>query len=125
MGHGQTNMLTNVTTEPLATDEHSPAYTQICFEVPSPDAVELRRLLRSVRALSRNDVSVWKAKQLWQPVSAGGPILFDWYEARLLAAFKDQVPVCIRRMQASKPVSVRIRKIIDALLALERLRRPD
>ena len=92
------------------------------FEVPPPDAVELRRMLKAIRMLSREDVSRSKIRDLWQPVSAGGHIRFDHYQALLLASLRAQVPGAIRRVRASKPVSYRTRKIVEALLALETLR---
>ncbi len=51
-------------------------------------------------------------------------MLFDQYQALLLTALKGQVPGSIRRVRASKPVAYRTRKIVEALLALESLKRP-
>ncbi|WP_373503023.1 hypothetical protein [Aestuariivirga sp.] len=101
------------------------AATDTYFEVPPPDAVELRRVLRAVKTQSREDVSAWKARELWQPVYDGGPMLFEQYQALLLAALKGQVPDSIRRVRASRPVTSRTRKIVEALLALGRLKRPS
>ena len=125
MGHARTEILVKAQrTESIAGDEHVPSQAGTYFEVPPPDAVELRRVLRAVKTFCREDVSAWKAKELWQPAYEGGPMLFDQYQALLLAALKGQVPGSIRRVRASKPVAYRIRKIVEALLALEGLKRP-
>ncbi|WP_373503042.1 hypothetical protein [Aestuariivirga sp.] len=95
------------------------------LDVPPPDAVELRRVRRALKTLSREDVSAWKARELWQPAYEGGPMLFDHYQAVLLAALKGEVPRSIRRIRAARPVTNRTRKIVEALLALGRVKRPS
>ncbi|WP_373503202.1 hypothetical protein [Aestuariivirga sp.] len=124
MGHARTDILAEAKIESIAGDEHVSSPVDTYFEVPPPDAVELRRVLRAVKTLRRSDVSAWKARELWQPVYDGGPMLFDQYQALLLTALKGQVPGSIRRVRASKPVAYRTRKIVEALLALESLKRP-
>lgn len=77
------------------------------------DAKELRRILRTVKKISRSDGSA-----LWQPVSPGGPSRYDYYQEALMIAFRDQLPSSIRRLKASKPIAVRTRKIVSAMLTL-------
>lgn len=125
MDHARTDIVEKTTTGAIASDDHAPVPADTYFEVPPPEAAELRRILRAVKTLSREDISVWKARELWQSAYSGGPMLFDQYQALLLAALKDQVPGSIRRVRASKPVSYRTRKIVEALLALGRLKRPS
>lgn len=79
------------------------------------DNKELRRVLRSVKKIARSDGSA-----LWQPVAPGGPSRFDHYQQILLDAFKDQLPGSIRRLKASKPIAVKTRKVVAAMLTLNR-----
>lgn len=79
------------------------------------DAKELRRILRTVKKISRSDGSA-----LWQPVAPGGPSRYDYYQEALMTAFRDQLPSSIRRLKASKPIAVRTRKIVGAMLTLGR-----
>lgn len=79
------------------------------------DNKELRRVLRSVKKIARSDGST-----LWQPVGPGGPSRYDHYQQILLDAFKDQLPGSIRRLKASKPIAVKTRKVVAAMLALNR-----
>ena len=83
------------------------------------DTKELRRVLRSVKKIARSDGS-----SLWQQVSPGGPIRYDHYQEILLAAFRDQLPGSIRRLKASKPIAVKTRKVVAAMLTLNRFN-PD
>ena len=82
---------------------------------PKIDNKELRRVLRSVRKLARGD-----GNALWQPIAPGGPSRFDHYQAILLDAFKDQMAGSIRRLKASKPIAVKTRKVVAAMLALNK-----
>lgn len=77
------------------------------------DAKELRRILRTVKKISHSDGSA-----LWQPVAPGGPSRYDYYQDTLMVAFRDQLPSSIRRLKASKPIAVRTRKIVSAMLTL-------
>lgn len=79
------------------------------------DLKELRSVLRAVRKATQGDGSM-----LWQPPHPGGPTRFDHYHQVLLNAFKAQMPGSIRRLKASKPIAVRTRKIVAAMLALSR-----
>lgn len=79
------------------------------------DNKELRRVLRSVKKIARGD-----GNGLWQPVAPGGPSRYDHYQQILLEAFKDQLPGSIRRLKASKPIAVKTRKVVAAMLALNR-----
>ncbi|MFN4144016.1 hypothetical protein [Aestuariivirga sp.] len=81
------------------------------------DPKELRRVLRAVKNIARKDGSA-----LWQPVSPGGPIRYDYYQGVLVAAFKDQMPGSIRRLKASKPIAVRTRKVVAAMLTLNKFK---
>jgi len=77
------------------------------------DLKELRSVLRAVRKATQGDGS-----SLWQPVRPGGPNRYDHYQQVLFNAFKAQMPGSIRRLKASKPIAVRTRKIVAAMLAL-------
>jgi hypothetical protein len=77
------------------------------------DLKELRSVLRAVRKTTQGDGSA-----LWQPVRPGGPTRYDHYQQVLFNAFKAQMPGSIRRLKASKPIAVRTRKIVAAMLAL-------
>jgi hypothetical protein len=79
------------------------------------DPKELRRILRTVKKISRSDGAA-----LWQPVAPGGPSRYDYYQEALMIAFRDQLPSSIRRLKASKPIAVRTRKIVSAMLTLGR-----
>ena len=83
------------------------------------DLKELRSVLRAVRKATQGDGS-----SLWQPVRPGGPTRYDHYHQVLFNAFKAQMPGSIRRLKASKPIAVRTRKIVAAMLALGRFE-PD
>lgn len=100
-----------------ALKEHSAPEVRSEGEVSKPsgkiDAKELRRILRTVKKISRSDGSA-----LWQPVSPGGPSRYDYYQEALMIAFRDQLPSSIRRLKASKPIAVRTRKIVGAMLTL-------
>lgn len=87
---------------------------------PKVDNKELRRVLRSVRKVARGDGSA-----LWQPISPGGPSRYDHYQAILLEAFKDQMAGSIRRLKASKPIAVKTRKVVAAMLALNKFAPDD
>ena len=82
---------------------------------PKVDNKELRRVLRSVKKMARGD-----GNALWQPIAPGGPTRYDQFQEILLEAFKDQMAGSIRRLKASKPIAVRTRKIVAAMLALSR-----
>ena len=77
------------------------------------DLKELRSVLRAVRKATQGD-----GHTLWQPVRPGGPNRYDHFEQVLFNAFKAQMPGSIRRLKASKPIAVRTRKIVAAMLAL-------
>lgn len=94
-------------------DEKRPATA--ARTVAKTDTKELRRVLRSVKKIARSDGSV-----LWQPVSPGGPSRYDLYQEVLLNAFRDQLPGSIRRLKASKPIAVKTRKVVAAMLTLNR-----
>ena len=79
------------------------------------DLKELRSVLRAVRKAAQGDGS-----SLWQPVRPGGPSRYDHYQQVLFNAFRAQMPGSIRRLKASKPIAVRTRKIVAAMLALGR-----
>ena len=87
---------------------------------PKVDNKELRRILRSVKKIARSDGS-----SLWQPISPGGPNRYDHYQQLLLDAFRDQLPGSIRRLKASKPIAVKTRKVVAAMLALNRFAPDD
>ena len=87
---------------------------------PKIDNKELRRVLRSVKKVARGDGSA-----LWQPIAPGGPTRFDHYQAILLDAFKDQMAGSIRRLKASKPIAVKTRKVVAAMLALNKFAPDD
>ena len=53
-----------------------------------------------------------------RPVRPGGPNRYDHYNQVLFNAFQAQMPGSIRRLKASKPIAVRTRKIVAAMLAL-------
>ena len=82
---------------------------------PKIDNKELRRVLRSVKKIARSDGAT-----LWQPITPGGPNRYDHYQQILLDAFKDQMAGSIRRLKASKPIAVKTRKVVAAMLALNR-----
>jgi len=88
--------------------------------VPKIDNKELRRVLRSVKKITRSD-----GVALWQPIAPGGPSRFDHYQSILLDAFKDQMAGSIRRLKASKPIAVKTRKVVAAMLALNRFAPDD
>ncbi len=77
------------------------------------DLKELRSVLRAVRKATQGDGS-----SLWQSVRPGGPSRYDHYQQVLFNAFQAQMPGSIRRLKASKPIAVRTRKIVAAMLAL-------
>jgi hypothetical protein len=77
------------------------------------DLKELRSVLRAVRKATQGD-----GNSLWQAVRPGGPSRYDHYQQVLLNAFQAQMPGSIRRLKASKPIAVRTRKIVAAMLAL-------
>lgn len=77
------------------------------------DLKELRGVLRAVRKATQGDGSA-----LWQPVRPGGPTRYDHYQQVLFNAFQAQMPGSIRRLKASKPIAVRTRKVVAAMLAL-------
>lgn len=77
------------------------------------DLKELRSVLRAVRKATQGDGS-----SLWQAVRPGGPSRYDHYHQVLFNAFQAQMPGSIRRLKASKPIAVRTRKIVAAMLAL-------
>jgi hypothetical protein len=77
------------------------------------DLKELRGVLRAVRKSTQGDGSA-----LWQPVRPGGPTRYEHYNQVLFNAFQAQMPGSIRRLKASKPIAVRTRKIVAAMLAL-------
>jgi hypothetical protein len=87
---------------------------------PKIDNKELRRVLRSVKKVARGDGS-----GLWQPIAPGGPNRYDHYQAILLDAFKDQMAGSIRRLKASKPIAVKTRKVVAAMLALNKFAPDD
>ncbi|MFO1133131.1 MAG: hypothetical protein U1E16_14105 [Hyphomicrobiales bacterium] len=87
---------------------------------PKIDNKELRRVLRSVKKIARSDGST-----LWQPISPGGPNRYDHFQSILLDAFKDQMAGSIRRLKASKPIAVKTRKVVAAMLALNRFAPED
>ncbi len=79
------------------------------------DLKELRSVLRAVRKVAQGD-----GNSLWQPVRLGGPSRYDHYEQVLFNAFKAQMPGSIKRLKASKPIAVRTRKIVAAMLVLSK-----
>ena len=87
---------------------------------PKIDNKELRRVLRSVKKVARGDGS-----GLWQPIAPGGPNRYDPDQAILLDAFKDQMAGSIRRLKASKPIAVKTRKVVAAMLALNKFAPDD
>lgn len=87
---------------------------------PKIDNKELRRVLRSVKKIARSDGTA-----LWQPISPGGPNRFDHYQQILLDAFRDQLPGSIRRLKASKPIAVKTRKVVAAMLTLNKFAPDD
>lgn len=87
---------------------------------PKIDNKELRRVLRSVKKVARGD-----GNALWQPIAPGGPSRYDHYQAILLDAFKDQMAGSIRRLKASKPIAVKTRKVVAAMLALNKFAPDD
>ena len=82
---------------------------------PACDLKELRSVLRAVRKATNGDGST-----LWQPVQPGGPTRYDHYQQVLFNAFEAQMPGSIRRLKASKPIAVRTRKVVAAMLALSK-----
>ena len=87
---------------------------------PKIDNKELRRVLRSVKKVSCGDGSA-----LWQPIAPGGPTRYDHYQSILLDAFRDQMAGSIRRLKASKPIAVKTRKVVAAMLALNKFAPDD
>ena len=87
---------------------------------PKIDNKELRRVLRSVKKITRGDGSA-----LWQPIAPGGPNRYDHFQSILLDAFKDQMAGSIRRLKASKPIAVKTRKVVAAMLALNKFAPDD
>jgi hypothetical protein len=79
------------------------------------DLKELRSVLKAVRKVSHSDGST-----LWQPVRPGGPTRYEHYQQVLFNAFQAQMPGSIRRLKASKPIAVRTRKVVAAMLTLTR-----
>lgn len=94
---------------PKAGNPEDQASKRVC------DLKELRSVLRAVRKATQGDGS-----SLWQAVRPGGPSRYDHYQQVLLNAFQAQMPGSIRRLKASKPIAVRTRKIVAAMLALGR-----
>ena len=90
-----------------------PAEAQASKKAMKCDLKELRSVLRAVRKATQGDGS-----SLWQPVRPGGPTRYDHYHKVLFNAFEAQLPGSIRRLKASKPIAVRTRKIVAAMLAL-------
>jgi hypothetical protein len=82
---------------------------------PKIDNKELRRVLRSVKKMARGD-----GNALWQPIAPGGPTRYDQFQEILLEAFKDQMAGSIRRLKASKPIAVKTRKVVAAMLTLNK-----
>lgn len=82
---------------------------------PKVDNKELRRVLRSVKKMARGD-----GNALWQPIAPGGPTRYDQFQEILLEAFKDQMAGSIRRLKASKPIAVKTRKVVAAMLSLNK-----
>ena len=82
---------------------------------PKVDNKELRRVLRSVKKMARGD-----GNALWQPIAPGGPTRYDQFQEILLEAFKDQMAGSIRRLKASKPIAVKTRKVVAAMLTLNK-----
>jgi len=80
---------------------------------PKCDLKELRSVLRAVRKATSGD-----GKALWLPVRPGGPTRYDHFNKVLFDAFEAQLPSSIRRLKASKPIAVRTRKVVAAMLAL-------
>lgn len=87
---------------------------------PKIDNKELRRVLRSVKKIARGN-----GEGLWQPIAPGGPNRYDHYQEILLDAFKDQMAGSIRRLKASKPIAVKTRKVVAAMLALAKFAPDD
>ena len=77
-------------------------------------------MLRSVKKVARGDGSA-----LWQPIAPGGPSRYDHFNAILLDAFKDQMAGSIRRLKASKPIAVKTRKVVAAMLDFYRCGKPE
>lgn len=77
------------------------------------DLKELRSVLRAVRKATSGD-----GKALWVPVRPGGPTRYEHFNKVLFDAFEAQLPSSIRRLKASKPIAVRTRKVVAAMLAL-------
>ncbi len=86
---------------------------QLSATAPKCDLKELRSVLRAVRKATQGDGSA-----LWQPTRPGGPTRYDHYQKVLFNAFQAQMPGSIRRLKASKPIAVRTRKVVAAMLAL-------
>ena len=82
---------------------------------PKIDNKELRRVLRSVKKMARGD-----GNALWEPIAPGGPTRYDQFQEILLEAFKDQMAGSIRRLKASKPIAVKTRKVVAAMLTLNK-----
>lgn len=110
---GTTTAMQEVHAAATQRDERRPAAAS--RTVPKTDSKELRRVLRSVKKIAGSDGST-----LWQPVAPGGPRRYDLYQEILLNAFRDQLPGSIRRLKASKPIAVKTRKVVAAMLTLNR-----
>lgn len=82
---------------------------------PKCDLKELRSVLKAVRKASHGD-----GRTLWQPVRPGGPSRYDHYHQVLFDAFQAQMPGSVRRLKASKPIAVRTRKVLAAMLTLSK-----
>ena len=80
---------------------------------PKCDLKELRSVLRAVRKATSGD-----GRALWVPVRPGGPTRYEHFNKVLFDAFEAQLPSSIRRLKASKPIAVRTRKVVAAMLAL-------
>ena len=93
---------------------------RVARAAPKVDNKELRRVLRSVKKIARSDGST-----LWQPITPGGPNRYDHYQSILLDAFKDQMAGSIRRLKASKPIAVKTRKVMAAMLVLNKFAPDD
>ena len=80
---------------------------------PKCDLKELRSVLKAVRKATQGDGAA-----LWQPVKPGGPTRYEHFQKVLFNAFQAQMPGSMRRLKASKPIAVRTRKVVAAMLAL-------
>ena len=88
---------------------------RVARPAPKIDNKELRRVLRSVKKMARGD-----GNALWQPSAPGGPTRYDQFQEIRREAFKDQMAGSIRRLKASKPIAVKTRKVVAAMLTLNK-----